>query len=158
MKSGVIVAIAVVVLLAVVGGYFYFSQLPDEGTVCTQDAQLCPDASYVGRNPNNNCEFFACPETNNSQNNSGQSQAQTLSIDISGFAFSPSTLEINVGDTIVWTNKDSARHIVSSDSGGELNSPYLSKGNSYSHTFTAAGTYAYHCISHPQMKGTVIVK
>lgn len=33
---------------------------------CTMDAQECPDGSYVGRDPENNCEFFACPaaETN----------------------------------------------------------------------------------------------
>ena len=37
-----------------------------EGVVCTADAQLCPDGSYVGRT-GPNCEFAACPapsETN----------------------------------------------------------------------------------------------
>ena len=62
MKSGVIVAIAIVVLLAIVGGYFYLNSYDPIDPVCTQDAQLCPDGSYVGRNPSNNCEFFACPE------------------------------------------------------------------------------------------------
>jgi len=29
--------------------------------VCTQEAKLCPDGSYVGRDPANNCEFDPCP-------------------------------------------------------------------------------------------------
>jgi hypothetical protein len=28
--------------------------------VCTEDAMLCPDGTAVGRDANNNCEFFAC--------------------------------------------------------------------------------------------------
>jgi len=29
--------------------------------VCTQEAKLCPNGAYVGRNPDNGCEFFPCP-------------------------------------------------------------------------------------------------
>ncbi len=28
---------------------------------CTQDVMQCPDGSYVGRNPNNSCQFYPCP-------------------------------------------------------------------------------------------------
>lgn len=28
---------------------------------CNQDNLMCPDGSTVGRNPNDNCDFFACP-------------------------------------------------------------------------------------------------
>lgn len=35
----------------------------NEPVVCTDDAKLCPDGSYVGRT-GPNCEFTACPETN----------------------------------------------------------------------------------------------
>ena len=35
-------------------------KLVDENTVCTQDAKQCPDGSYVGRDPKNNCEFLSC--------------------------------------------------------------------------------------------------
>jgi len=31
------------------------------GIVCPQDANQCPDGSYVGRNPNDNCSFHPCP-------------------------------------------------------------------------------------------------
>jgi len=29
-------------------------------TVCTMDTKLCPDGTYVGRDFNNNCQFFPC--------------------------------------------------------------------------------------------------
>ena len=29
---------------------------------CTQDAQECPDGTFVSRNPNNNCEFYPCQD------------------------------------------------------------------------------------------------
>lgn len=35
--------------------------LEHDEVVCTQDAMECPDGSFVGRDPANNCEFFACP-------------------------------------------------------------------------------------------------
>lgn len=31
-------------------------------TYCTDDAQICPDGTAVGRDPNNNCEFFKCSD------------------------------------------------------------------------------------------------
>lgn len=34
----------------------------DEQVVCTMDAKMCPDGSYVGRQ-GTNCEFAACPVT-----------------------------------------------------------------------------------------------
>lgn len=45
--------------------YIAYRDFPtNSGTVvCTQDVKQCPDGSYVGRNPNNNCEFYACPTT-----------------------------------------------------------------------------------------------
>ena len=36
---------------------------PSEPKVCTQDAKLCPDGSYVGRDPDNNCQIKPCPNT-----------------------------------------------------------------------------------------------
>ena len=31
------------------------------GQACSVDAQVCPDGTFVYRDPNNNCEFFPCP-------------------------------------------------------------------------------------------------
>ena len=79
-------------------------------------------------------------------------------VEISGFAFNPSTLTIPKGTSIIWTNKDSAKHTIVSDTGNEINSDSISQGETYVHTFSSPGTYSYHCGIHPSMKGKVIVE
>ncbi len=84
--------------------------------------------------------------------------AGNVVVDISNFAFAPAELRILQGTTVVWTNQDMAGHNVKSDSGSELDSPMLSKGESYSHTFNTKGEFAYHCGPHPWMVAKVIVE
>jgi amicyanin len=91
-------------------------------------------------------------------NGNGGGGAETTSVDIVNFAFSPQNIIIQVGDTVTWTNQDSAPHTVTSDSGSELDSELLSQGQSYSHTFNDPGTFEYHCTPHPFMIGTVTVE
>lgn len=84
--------------------------------------------------------------------------AANASVSIADFAFSPASLTVAAGDTVTWTNNDPGiPHTVSSDSGGELASGQMAGGATYQKTFTAAGTYAYHCDIHPSMTGQVIV-
>lgn len=90
---------------------------------------------------------------------SGESRIpKTYNVEIRDFAYSPSSLLIQPGDTVIWKNKDSVGHTVTSDSGDELDSSLLGNGDSYSYKFTTIGNYAYHCTPHPYMKGTVIVE
>src|SRR5207253_313130 len=57
------------------------------------------------------------------------------------------------------TNQDTAPHTVTTTSGPQsLNSPYLSKGQSWSYTFSVPGTYQYYCTVHPEMRARVIVR
>ncbi|MBE0610558.1 MAG: cupredoxin domain-containing protein [Dehalococcoidia bacterium] len=84
--------------------------------------------------------------------------AANASVSIVGFAFSPGTVTVSIGDTVTWMNNDaSVPHTVSSDSGSELASGQLAGGASYQKTFSAAGSYAYHCDIHPSMTGLVAV-
>jgi plastocyanin len=76
---------------------------------------------------------------------------------ISGFAFTPPTLRVKTGTTVVWTNADPAPHTVTSTAGGALASKQLGKGARFSHRFDRAGTYPYICAIHPQMKARVVV-
>lgn len=82
--------------------------------------------------------------------------AQSTSISIQNFAFSPSSLSISVGTKVTWNNMGSAPHTVTSDSGA-FSSSTLSQGQSFTFTFTQPGTYAYHCSIHPSMTSTIIV-
>jgi amicyanin len=90
---------------------------------------------------------------------SSSSSPKRIAVSISGYAFNPASLSINVGDTVTWTNMDSAPHTVNSSSGPEkFDSPSLQKGQSWSFTFSKAGAYSYYCAIHPDMKGSVTVK
>jgi len=71
-------------------------------------------------------------------------------------------IEINIDDTVVWKNADTAAHTVSSGTPTEgpdeiFDSGLFAPGKSFPHTFAAKGNYPYFCIVHPWMTGTVIV-
>lgn len=86
----------------------------------------------------------------------GSSNPQGLNnIVIKDFSFNPATLNVNKGDTVVWTNEDSVVHRIS---GNSFQSNDLGNGQSYSFTFNSVGTFDYICSIHPSMKGTIIVK
>jgi plastocyanin len=77
-----------------------------------------------------------------------------VDISIQGFAFNPESVGISPGDTVRWTNKDSATHIVK---GSTFESGSLAKGDTYEFVFTEPGVYNYICSIHPSMKGTITV-
>ena len=84
--------------------------------------------------------------------------AKTVTIDIKNFEYSQPALTINKGDTVKWVQMDSVAHTVTSDTDAWTESPSLKNGESFEHTFTDAGTFTYHCMHHPYMKGKVIVQ
>ncbi len=83
--------------------------------------------------------------------------AEAVTVAISNFAFSPSSVTVKQGTTITWKQEDSVPHTVTGDTGGP-NSALLKKGESYTYKFENAGTFPYHCATHPVMKGTIIVE
>jgi plastocyanin len=72
-------------------------------------------------------------------------------------AYDPQEITVKVGDTVTWVNQDAPKHDVVADN-GEFESSLFDKGQSFSYTFTKAGTYPYHCSIHPGMTGTVTVQ
>jgi plastocyanin len=84
--------------------------------------------------------------------------ATTVQVTIQNFAFSPQTITIAPGTKVVWTQKDSAPHTVTSDNNAFPASNDLSSGQTYSYTFTKPGKYPYHCAVHPNMTAMVIVQ
>jgi plastocyanin len=78
------------------------------------------------------------------------------SVAISGFTFGDGELTVATGSEVTWTNSDGPTHsVVATD--GSFKSDRLGTGESFSHTFDAAGTFAYVCGIHASMTGTVIV-
>jgi plastocyanin len=102
--------------------------------------------------------------------NTGASQnisaLQAAKVDITASGFVPATVQVKVGDTVTWTNTDSALHQVATDpypaenglAGFAAKTPEM-KNDTYRYTFTTAGTFNYHDHLNPfKYKGTVIVK
>jgi plastocyanin len=86
----------------------------------------------------------------------GTAAPSDTTVSISGFAFQPPTLEVTAGSTVSWTNDDAAQHTVTS-ADGTFDSGTLGSGAAFSHTFGAAGSFAYSCLIHPTMTGEVVV-
>ncbi|HEU4984232.1 MAG TPA: plastocyanin/azurin family copper-binding protein, partial [Nitrososphaera sp.] len=83
-------------------------------------------------------------------------------------AFSPNPATAQVGDTVIWTNKDSALHTVESGSNATPDGKFgvqsdgqtpvlLPPGKTAEFKPTAAGDYPYFCSLHPAMVGMLKV-
>ena len=86
----------------------------------------------------------------------GVARGADPTVTMEGSAFLPSDLTISTGDTVTWTNKDPALHDAV-DNGGTWTTPKLNPNQSASVTFDEAGTYAYRCSLHGNMRATVTV-
>lgn len=82
---------------------------------------------------------------------------QRVSVSIRDMAYSPASVTVKVGDTVVWTNRDDQDHTVNARD-GSFSSGNLKPGDTFTHRFAKAGKYAYSCSLHPRMKGTVVVE
>ena len=83
--------------------------------------------------------------------------ASPATVKIDNFAFAPATLTITAGTTVTWKNEDDSPHRIG-DKNGTFKSAALDTDDTFSHTFTVPGEYAYICTIHPYMAGTIIVK
>ena len=72
--------------------------------------------------------------------------------------FSPSTLSLHRGDSVLVTNKDSTDHTFTISSLGK-DSGNMTAGDSYRLTFSTSGTFNFVCTYHESlgMKGTITV-
>ena len=75
----------------------------------------------------------------------------------------PSTVTVDVGGEVTWSNDDSAAHTVTSGTAeggpdGNFDSSLFMAGNTYTVTFDEEGEFPYFCMVHPWMVGTVIVQ
>ena len=91
----------------------------------------------------------------------GEVMAQTASlpqrhvVQIRDFAFHPSHIVVDPGDTVVWVNKDFVPHFVSLVD-GKWQSDVLEENQSWKLLVTKTGFFNYVCVFHPEMTGKVI--
>lgn len=82
----------------------------------------------------------------------------TFDVGIRDFAFGPSYRQIEVGDSVRWTQRGSTTHTVTSRAGApEAFAAELQSGETFTRLFPTPGRYAYHCTIHPEMRGVVQV-
>lgn len=94
--------------------------------------------------------------------------AKTVNVDIlpnsqnlGDKAFSPNPVKVDVGDSIIWTNKDTSIHTATSGTAstptGKFDTGILSPNvASKPLPISEEGEYPYYCMLHPAMVGTVI--
>ncbi len=78
-------------------------------------------------------------------------------VTIGNFAFSPQSLTVLIGTTVIWVNRDDVPHTVR-DTKKRFHSEALDTDDTFSIRFTEAGEYSYFCGIHPHMTGKIIVK
>ena len=80
----------------------------------------------------------------------------THEVVINAFKFEPATLKVAVGDTVKWTNKDTAPHTATAND-KSWDTGNIAKGETKSVEIKAGQSGGYACRFHPQMKATLEV-
>ena len=79
----------------------------------------------------------------------------SYTVEVMDNSFSPESLTISEGDTVIWINKGSSTHTSTSGTDCEpdeiWNSGNLPPEESFSFVFTSRGTFDYFCIPHCEM-------
>jgi plastocyanin len=84
-------------------------------------------------------------------------EGKTHAVRIEGMQFVPERLEVALGDTVVWTNKDFLPHSVTARQ-ARVESGDLAPNRSWRFVARKKGEIPYICRLHPVMKGVLVVK
>ena len=102
----------------------------------------------------------------------GTPAQRSVTVEVKGFEFSPPTIEVATGTTVVWINRDNVLHTATSGAAtkkdefgnydkrasGVFDARMGDAGVRSSFTFTTAGEHTYYCDRHPHMTGKVTVR
>ena len=78
----------------------------------------------------------------------------TVHVTIDRLVFEPAEIEVRVGETVEWTNKDRIAHTATVKGGWEVMIP---PGKVATRVVEAGDTVDYYCRFHPNMKGRIVV-
>lgn len=87
----------------------------------------------------------------------GSHRPTTHHVEIRAMTFEPSLVDVAVGDTVVWTNRDVVPHTVTSTA-KLFDSASMAQDAEWSYVVTAPGELTYVCTFHPTMFGTVVAR
>ncbi len=82
-------------------------------------------------------------------------------VEVRTFQYREPAIEVPVGTTVVWSNRDAIEHTVTSGAPDSTDGGFAGRladsGATFSHTFDRAGTYRYFCDRHHFMRGEIRV-
>ncbi len=136
---------------------------PRRGTHADRTPARPPGKSVRSRGPGRHHELHSKHKTvlrsvraQERSTSAGKRSAADPGVTIADFSFTPFTITVNVGGTVLWSNNGPSDHTATANN-GSFNTGVLKKGQSASVTFHLPGTFDYHCAIHPFMHGTVVV-
>jgi plastocyanin len=87
---------------------------------------------------------------------SGLSAGKAHQVSMEAMKYAPEALEVAVGDTVTWTNRDPVPHTVSA--GKSIESGTIDVDGSWRHVAKQKGQFEYICRFHPGMRAKLVVK
>jgi plastocyanin len=82
----------------------------------------------------------------------------TSAVTIRDYVYEPAEIVVPKGTTVTFANRDSTPHTATSKASGAFESGSIRGGASGKVTLQKTGTFAYYCLFHPFMKGTITVE
>lgn len=166
--------VIIVIVLVVLGGvWFFMNRDKNANTNTTTNTNTASTQLNTNTTASVNVNTSATVNSNtntgsnlNANTNATTTSGQAVSVTSSGFQ--PRSVTISVGGKVTWTNADSSSHYIAPDNHpshtkyagtwDDDGSGQISAGQSYSQTFTTAGSYTYHDHLNSGLTGTVIVQ
>ncbi len=176
MKNRAIYIIIVVVVILVIGFLFYGrnkqAQAPtlnDQAGQVASNTNVSSNSSNTATNVNSSTNAVTpAPAINSGTHFSNESdvtgQNKVVEVDYNDTSFSPATVNIKVGDTVVFKNKSSGDfwpasnpHPIHTDYLGFNAGAPLGPGQIYQFIFAKVGSWGYHNHLNPSSGGTIVV-
>jgi plastocyanin len=85
----------------------------------------------------------------------GARASATASVTIPDFSFKPATLRVAKGTRVSFVNSSNTTHTATRK--GSFTTGRIKPGKSVTIKFAQKGTFAYHCMIHPFMRGKIVV-
>lgn len=84
-------------------------------------------------------------------------RSRTHRVEIRGFEYHPKRLEVSVGDTVVWVNRDMVAHTATARDTA-WDSGTIATDSTSHRVVRSKGRSSYICTYHPNMTGTLVVR
>ena len=83
---------------------------------------------------------------------------RAIAVTIKNYIYEPAQITVPKGTILTFTNRDSTPHTATSKESGAFESGSIDPGKSSEVRLEESGSFAYSCLFHPFMKGTIVVE